>query len=188
VGRREMKKFLKVAMVAILVGFIVSCAPSAGYYYIDKDKIPLPSALDFPITDLVERIVAAKGPYPGFNYALGKIHSKKVSQFVYNIPEIGEFIEIEFYTTPNSNYDWSVGIYYPKIKPNQLFKTDQISPITDSPYKWNVFKVISGPLEGACVKDFSLTADGSFLETGDHAIVIFSIPNDLSTFLDDRCY
>jgi hypothetical protein len=185
-GNDIVKKLVRFGVTVILIGLIASCAPS-GYYYIDKDKIPPPSLLDFPITEFVERIVSAENPYPGFNYALGKIHSKKVSQYIYNIPELGEFVEIAFYMTPERNYDWSVGIYYPKIKPNQLFKPNQVRSIENSFFKWNVFKVSSGPLEGACVKDYSLSSDGSFLESFDRAIVIFSKPVSESKPRDDDC-
>jgi hypothetical protein len=165
----------------LVLGLLVSCAPSSSSssccYYIDEDKIPLPSVLMFPITEFVERIVSKKEPYPGFSYALGKASPSKVTQYIYNVPELGKYIDVSFYSDPLDNVSWSLGIYFPKIRVEQLIQPNQLGKISISSSKVETFKIIAGPLKDACISDYSHYTNSpseGFTSQGDHAIVIFS--------------
>jgi hypothetical protein len=193
-GNNIMKKLTRFAVATIFIGLIVSCAPASSLksccYYIDEDKIPLPSVLEFPITEFIERVVTTKKPYPGFSYALGKVNSDKLTQYIYNVPELGKYIDVSFYFDPIDNVSWSLGIYYPKVKPVQLFKPEQIGPVIIGSNKVEAFKVIAGPLKGACISDYSHEINfplEGFTTPGDHAIVIFSKPTDESRYIGGNC-
>jgi hypothetical protein len=182
-----MRKSLNLFVLIILAILINSCAPSR-HYYIDDSKIPPPSKFDFPISEFVENIVLAKKPFPGFNYTFGRGNSGKVTQYIYNVPQLGEIVHVEFYNDPSENIEWSFGIDYPKITPDKLFKPDQITPVLNSIIESIVYKVVSGPLKGACIHDYGRDSYyGGFGTRGDRSIVIFSEPKDKSIGVDGNC-
>lgn len=168
-----------IMLFMMLTGLLISCAPASRYYYIEDNKIPSPSILDFPITDFVERITATRNPYPGFSFAFGK--AVNVKQYIYNIPELGAVVAVSFFPSEEPLADWSVDIFDPKIKPEQLFNTDQIGPFSVDTLGWGKSKIISGLLKGGCVYDFSNATTPQFhgfASFNDRAIVIYSRNKD----------
>ena len=173
-----MKIYLSIFLLLTLVSCVPTSISNPYYNSIDEEDIPQPSVLSFPIDQTVEKLVVVNGPYPGLNYALGKVSSSdEVNQYVYNLPELGKVVTVEFYLKENRDYDWSFVIKFPKMKPEYLFKLDRIVILKNTRNKADAFKVISGPLEGACVADYSRFPEG-FTSPGDRAIVILSKPKN----------
>jgi hypothetical protein len=165
---------MKIYIFILSVVFLASCAPASRYYGIKEDKVPLVSKLDFPINEVIERLIAADGPYQGFPHVIGDSTKENYVQIFYNIPELGELTGVEFYKDPKSKYSWSFEIQYPNVKPSELFKADQVKPVVSKLFEWRVFEVISGPLTGACINDYSLSSTKGLGNSGDRAILIFS--------------
>jgi hypothetical protein len=165
-------KLVALSMIGITFTWMTSFAGST----------PKPQKLPFPVSELIPRLVKERAPYNGFDHTKEEkkeyLKGRSSVEFIYNIPEVGKSVSVTFYTFPagetHSN-DWFFVIDYPKIKPKDLFAANQIRKLSDTLFEWNVYEVISGPILGACVKDFSLdlTTKG-FSNPNDKAIVVTS--------------
>ncbi len=179
---------MNLIVLLLILGSLVSCVPASRNEpvsrngptlrneWIEDDKIPLASTLTFPMTKFVEKVTADRSPFPEFNFAVGK--AVNVDQYIYNIPELGEVIAVSFFPSSEQSTSWSVGIFYPKIKPEQLFEIYQIGDPHTNTLGIRRFEVISGSLKGACVSDYNDASNyqpsRGFSRANDHAILIYS--------------
>jgi hypothetical protein len=162
---------------------LLSCAPTnvKKYYYIREQDLPTPSKLNFPIQELIELLVSNRGSLPGHAVLKKNLMFKDIKleeQYFYNFPEIGGVIDISFSINSISGespkHDWSFSIQYPSIRPEVLFKPEYLKKIEKPDNAWRVYQVIDGPLQGACVSDYSMSDRKGFYNENDRSIVIFS--------------
>jgi hypothetical protein len=194
VGRDKMmmRGTMKRIILFISAILISACAPASSnskYIYVDDDKLPKEIKLDFPITQLLTKLVDNPYPVDGFPYSVGVFSRNEQPEYVYNIPEVGRVISVSFYLdTLRGESSWSIDIRYPEIKPEDLFEVGNLKPITNSRYPWHAYMVLAGPLKGACVSDYSrVFLKNGFQRDGDRSIVIFAAPIDVSPENTDFC-
>jgi hypothetical protein len=152
--------------------------------------LPDVGVLNFPVNELVERLVDKVGPNQGLPYLENPTgYGSKIKEFVYNIPDVGSRIEVDFYVEKlDFEIDWSLVVNNPNIKPFELFNKEQIEKTCDKSDPTVVFSVISGPLKGALIYDFSLDKSKGFLIPNDRSIVVFSkVPNYQANGINIGC-
>ena len=158
-----MKKIVSFALGLLLLS---GCAPTLYY---TQPGTPKPSILDFPMTELVSRLVIARGPYKDFNYIVQPIGENGTETlYTYSIESVGGLVGVAFNTKDVTSSDWTFSIQKPNVKIEDLFKSEDLKRSDLSDAERTVFNVVSGPFKGVCASQF---LDG-FWNRGDKMILI----------------
>lgn len=105
--------------------------------------------------------------------------------FLYNLPEIGERIQVSFSNNGsliNGTLYWGVYIPYPKIKVEDLFDTKILKKIVKPIFPYHVYTIKSGPLAGACISDWSLHPTRGLTTGYDHTISVTYYEDSILAF------
>jgi hypothetical protein len=183
-------KMYKLAVILILICFLVSCYNPPRYHYVDVNGMPSPQKLNFPISELLEKLLENPKGILGFPTKERMIRGTRI--LIYNLPEVGEAIFVGFTEVKDLDRDkqteWTISIQYPTINTKQLFAKEVDLRAVKTTYPWEIFEVMSGKLLGACVSDWSLSRSGGFFFPNDRTITVFSKQTDNEGIIFYGCH
>jgi hypothetical protein len=145
-----MKRVLSSAFV-FLLGFLVSCVPAA------TDKYPDPVVLHIPVSEVMEQLIFAYGPFKPYLPYQRTLESGEV-EYSYNIPEMGSRVGTLFdLRAPEKT--WRAGITFPKLSVEEYFLPNTIKKVkerisVDSQNINTEFIIVTGKLKGTCISRF----------------------------------